>query len=144
MRLLVEPWHEMTEVYTYKAEVGSNWKLFIDAFAEFYHAPVLHQKQAVKDEADKLLNVGFEALHYDLAWGDFDSGEYVMLHLAQARPGQRTTGAQIGITVDDVDAVHDKAPAFGVTVLQPPHDAQWGRNAVYEDPDRNIVSVTSG
>ncbi len=47
----------MTEVYTYRAEIGSNWKLFIDAFAEFYHAPVLHQKQAVKDEADKLLSV---------------------------------------------------------------------------------------
>jgi phenylpropionate dioxygenase-like ring-hydroxylating dioxygenase large terminal subunit len=71
------PFHEMTEVYTYRAEVGSNWKLFIDAFAEFYHAPVLHQKQAVKDEANRLLNVGFEALHYELrsphsmisAWG---------------------------------------------------------------------------
>ena len=60
------PFHEMTEVYSYKAEVGSNWKLFIDAFAEFYHAPVLHQKQAVKGEADKLVNIGFEALHYDL------------------------------------------------------------------------------
>ena len=60
------PFHEMTEVYTYKAEVGSNWKLFIDAFAEFYHAPVLHQKQATKEEADKLLGYGFEALHYEL------------------------------------------------------------------------------
>jgi len=60
------PFGEMTEVFTYQAEIGSNWKLFIDAFAEFYHAPVLHQKQAVKDEADKLFNVGFEALHYDL------------------------------------------------------------------------------
>ena len=60
------PFHEMTEVYTYKAEVGSNWKLFIDAFAEFYHAPVLHQKQAVKEEADKLMGYGFEALHYQL------------------------------------------------------------------------------
>ena len=60
------PFGEMTEVYTYRAEIGSNWKLFIDAFAEFYHAPVLHQKQAVKGEADKLLNVGFEALHYEL------------------------------------------------------------------------------
>ena len=60
------PFGEMTEVFTYKAEVGSNWKLFIDAFAEFYHAPVLHQKQAVKDEADKLFRVGFEALHYEL------------------------------------------------------------------------------
>jgi hypothetical protein len=56
----------MTEVFTYKAEVGSNWKLFIDAFAEFYHAPVLHQKQAVKDEADKLVRAGFEGLHYEL------------------------------------------------------------------------------
>jgi phenylpropionate dioxygenase-like ring-hydroxylating dioxygenase large terminal subunit len=60
------PFHEMTEVFGYRAEVGSNWKLFIDAFAEFYHAPVLHQKQATKEEADKLLGFGFEALHYDL------------------------------------------------------------------------------
>jgi phenylpropionate dioxygenase-like ring-hydroxylating dioxygenase large terminal subunit len=60
------PFGEMTEVFTYRAEIGSNWKLFIDAFAEFYHAPVLHQKQAVKDEANKLFNIGFEALHYEL------------------------------------------------------------------------------
>ncbi len=86
---------------------------------------------------------GNEAPHYDLAWGDFASGEYVMLHIAQAGPGQRTTGAQLGITVDDVDAVHQKAAQFGVTVLEQPHDGEWGRNAVYEDPDRNIVSVTS-
>lgn len=61
------PFHEMTEVYSYRAEIGSNWKLFIDAFAEFYHAPVLHQKQAVKGEADKLAGYGFEALHYELS-----------------------------------------------------------------------------
>jgi phenylpropionate dioxygenase-like ring-hydroxylating dioxygenase large terminal subunit len=62
------PFHEMTEVYTYKAEIGSNWKLFIDAFAEFYHAPILHMKQAVKDEADKLAAIGFEALAYELKY----------------------------------------------------------------------------
>ncbi|MDV6271858.1 aromatic ring-hydroxylating oxygenase subunit alpha, partial [Rhodococcus globerulus] len=60
------PFHEMTEVYSYRAEIGSNWKLFIDAFAEFYHAPILHQKQATKAEADKLAATGFEALHYEL------------------------------------------------------------------------------
>jgi predicted enzyme related to lactoylglutathione lyase len=87
---------------------------------------------------------GNEALHYDLAWGDFASGEYVMLHLAQAGPGRHTTGAEIGITVDDVDAVHEKAAQFGVTVLADPHDGEWGRNAVYQDPDQNIVSITSG
>jgi phenylpropionate dioxygenase-like ring-hydroxylating dioxygenase large terminal subunit len=60
------PFGEMTEVYKYRAEVGSNWKLFIDAFAEFYHAPILHAKQAVADESRKLSGIGFEALAYEL------------------------------------------------------------------------------
>ncbi len=58
------PFGEMTQVYKYRAEVGSNWKLFIDAFAEFYHAPVLHAKQAVAGESRKLAGYGFEALAY--------------------------------------------------------------------------------
>ena len=86
---------------------------------------------------------GNEALHYDLAWGDFASGDYMMLNLAQAEPGQHTTGAQIGITVEDLDAVHQRAAQLGVTVLEPPHDGVWGRRAMYQDPDRNIVSVTA-
>ena len=60
------PFHEMTEHYSYRAEVKSNWKLFIDAFVEFYHAPILHMKQAEKAEAEKLAKFGFEALHYDI------------------------------------------------------------------------------
>ena len=43
------PFHELTQVHKYRAEIGSNWKLFIDAFTEFYHAPVLHAKQAVSE-----------------------------------------------------------------------------------------------
>jgi len=56
----------MTEFYKYRAEVGSNWKLFIDAFAEFYHAPVLHARQAVADESRKLQGFGYEGLWYAL------------------------------------------------------------------------------
>ena len=88
-------------------------------------------------------HTGNEALHYDVAWGDFTSGDYMMLHIAQAEPGQHTSGAQIGITVGDVDALHPKAAQFEVTVLQHPQDGEWGRNAMYEDPDGNVVSVTT-
>jgi predicted enzyme related to lactoylglutathione lyase len=89
-------------------------------------------------------HTGNEDLHYDLAWGDFSTGEYVLLHLTQGKPGQHTTGAQIGITVADLDAVHQRAAQFGVTVLEQPHDGEYGRNAMYEDPDGNVVSVTTG
>ena len=60
------PFDEMTQVHKYRAEVGSNWKLFIDAFTEFYHAPVLHAKQAVAEESRKLQGYGYEALAYDV------------------------------------------------------------------------------
>jgi phenylpropionate dioxygenase-like ring-hydroxylating dioxygenase large terminal subunit len=60
------PFHELTQVHRYRAEVGSNWKLFIDAFAEFYHAPVLHAKQSVADESRKLIESGYEALAYEI------------------------------------------------------------------------------
>jgi predicted enzyme related to lactoylglutathione lyase len=114
------------------------WVADLAAAAQFYG-----QFIGLELDEEPHQHEGNEAPHYDLAWGDFTTGEYVMLHIAQAGPGRRTTGARIGITVDDVDAVHQKAAQFGVTVLEQPRDGEWGRNAVYEDPDQNIVSVTS-
>ena len=60
------PFSELTQVFSYRAEVGSNWKLFIDAFQEFYHAPVLHVKQHPAVVAIPAMEAGFEAIHYEL------------------------------------------------------------------------------
>jgi len=60
------PFHLMTQKHTYRAEIGANWKLFIDAFMEFYHAPVLHAKQATEEESRKLQGFGYEALAYQV------------------------------------------------------------------------------
>lgn len=59
------PFHKLTQVHKYRAEIGANWKLFIDAFAEFYHAPILHSGQYMTEEARKIQKYGYEGLHYD-------------------------------------------------------------------------------
>ena len=114
------------------------WAADLAASAKFYG-----QFLGLELDEEPHQHTGNEALHYDVAWGNFASGEYMLFHLAQAEPGQHTTGAQIGITVRDVDAVHQLAARFGVPVLERPHDGEYGRNALYEDPDGNIVSVTT-
>ena len=43
------PFETQTERWFYRAEVGANWKLYMDAFQEFYHAPMLHAKQTPPD-----------------------------------------------------------------------------------------------
>jgi phenylpropionate dioxygenase-like ring-hydroxylating dioxygenase large terminal subunit len=39
------PFNLMTERYSFRVENGSNWKIFIDAFQEYYHVPPLHTYQ---------------------------------------------------------------------------------------------------
>ncbi|RBM21963.1 (2Fe-2S)-binding protein [Prauserella sp. PE36] len=60
------PFDKLTQVHKYRAEIGSNWKLFIDAFAEFYHAPILHGGQYEPEERAKIQKYGYQALAYDV------------------------------------------------------------------------------
>jgi nitrite reductase/ring-hydroxylating ferredoxin subunit len=58
------PFEQMTERWHYRSEIKANWKLYMDAFQEFYHAPVLHQHQSPPDMASAAIQSGFEAPHY--------------------------------------------------------------------------------
>jgi len=139
------PFHEMTEVYSYRAEVGSNWKLFIDAFAEFYHAPVLHQKQAVKGEADKLAGVGFEALHYDLqsphsmisSWGGMSPPK----DLNMVKPIERVLRSGLFGPWDrpDIDGLEELPPG-----LNPSRHRAWGVDEIEFFPNMSLLFWAPG
>ncbi|WP_132476980.1 aromatic ring-hydroxylating dioxygenase subunit alpha, partial [Rhodococcus sp. SMB37] len=136
------PFGEMTEVYSYRSEINANWKLFIDAFAEFYHAPILHMKQAVKDEADKLAGYGYEALHYDLqpphsmisSWG----GMAPPKDLNMVKPIERVLRSGLFGPWDqpDIDGLtDDQLP----TALNPTGFHSWGQDSFEFFPNMTLL-----
>ena len=60
------PFERMTERFVVRAEVGSNWKLFMDAFQEFYHAPILHSRQTPPAFSVAAAENGFHAPYYEI------------------------------------------------------------------------------
>src|SRR6476620_8630966 len=60
------PFHEMTERYDFRVECRANWKVFSDAFMEFYHAPVVHVGQHPSHLRGRITEMGHEAPHYEI------------------------------------------------------------------------------
>lgn len=78
--------------------------------------------------------------HVSLSWTD---GAFLHLALYEAKPGgEVTTAAQVGFTVGDLVAAHDRAVAAGAVVVHEPRAEPWGATSRYRDPDGNVVSLT--
>ena len=58
------PFERMTSRFAYRTSIRSNWKIFMDAFQEFYHAPIVHAGQSPDAYARAAREAGFEAPHY--------------------------------------------------------------------------------
>lgn len=60
------PFHRMTERYSFRAENESNWKIFSDAFQEYYHVPPLHTHQLGPTPEARNPEYEFEGAHYQI------------------------------------------------------------------------------
>jgi hypothetical protein len=58
------PFEKLTERYEFVAHNNSNWKIFADAFQEYYHVPSLHPQQV--PSAVRQPNAGFECAHFQI------------------------------------------------------------------------------
>jgi nitrite reductase/ring-hydroxylating ferredoxin subunit len=58
------PFEKLTERYDFVADNNSNWKIFADAFQEYYHVPALHPQQV--PIAVRRPDAGVEGAHFQI------------------------------------------------------------------------------
>ena len=60
------------------------------------------------------------------------------------RDGQTPTASvRIGFSMDAVDGYMDAVQNVGGKIIEPPHDSEWGRRAVVQDPDGHKVELVT-
>lgn len=76
--------------------------------------------------------------HAATTWTD---GAFLHFALYESK-GERTSGAQLSVRVDDIAAAHLAAIDAGAEVLHDPRREPWGTSARYRDLDGNVVELT--
>jgi phenylpropionate dioxygenase-like ring-hydroxylating dioxygenase large terminal subunit len=133
------PFDKLTQVHKYRAEIGANWKLFIDAFAEFYHAPVLHSGQYQPEEAAKVMSYGYEALAYGIdgphgmvsSWGGISPPK----DLSMVKPMERKLRSGLFGPWDTADLGIDDLPPG----INPARHKAWGTDSFVFFPNFMVL-----
>ena len=60
------PFHQLTDRYMVRSEMPANWKVFMDALQEQYHAPMVHGSARSDNFDAPMMTAGFEAPHYQI------------------------------------------------------------------------------
>jgi catechol 2,3-dioxygenase-like lactoylglutathione lyase family enzyme len=117
-------------VYTGDIEAGLRFYKDLLGFEETFRTPV----EGTPDHVELMLN-GF-----GLGLGTVEAAKRV--HGIDATPG--SPAMQLVVWTEDVDAAYERLVAAGVPAVREPHaTGNNNRNALFRDPDGNLVEIVA-
>ncbi len=120
----------LVNLYTRDIEAGLRFYRDLLGFRETFRTP----KSGIPT------HVEFKVGGFTLGLGTVEAAKRA--HGVDATPG--APAAALVFWTDDVDRVFDKFKVAGVPVVQAPHDTgNNNRNALFRDPDGNLVEIVS-
>jgi phenylpropionate dioxygenase-like ring-hydroxylating dioxygenase large terminal subunit len=135
------PFEQLTSSFSYRAEIKANWKLDIDAFQEFYHAPVLHASQSPDAFAHLSREAGFEGVHYELV------GPHRMVTTSGLRPWampDTMLNPMEKITQSGLFGPWKPADLEVPETLNPPKIKAWGLDSYQFFPNFAVLAWSQG
>ena len=69
--------------------------------------------------------------------------EGIVFEIYPRRDDVETSAVRLGFRVSSVDKAIEDLDLYGVIVLSPPQDSQWGRRAVILDPDGYKIELVN-
>jgi phenylpropionate dioxygenase-like ring-hydroxylating dioxygenase large terminal subunit len=138
------PFGEMTDRYSFKVECKANWKIFADAFLEFYHAPVVHVSQHPTHLRAMITEGGYEAPHYQIDGSHGLVTTAGSLHRVQDMPPENVKPSDIATRSGlfgpwDQEKVGEMPPGVNPGKIEP-----WGLSSFLTFPNFQVLIWESG
>ena len=138
------PFEKLTERYYYRGDIRSNWKVFLDAFQEFYHPPILHGHQNPVMSKPEYQQQGFYTMHFQIDGphrvGSTSGGAGGLLPPEMYNPIERVMRSGLFGPWDVSEIVTDKLPPG----LNPGNKKHWGLDSFQIFPNFAIVFWETG
>jgi phenylpropionate dioxygenase-like ring-hydroxylating dioxygenase large terminal subunit len=131
------PFHLFTETHRLEAVVNSNWKMFMDAFSEFYHVPFVHAKLNNPDDppgGDKIPFVIPYFSRYGKHRHSSSGGQFANLKGRGMLPSQEVFKATIhgALNPPDIGPISE--------INNPGHLEGWGNDMFHIFPNFTIMT----
>jgi len=138
------PFDKLTERYYYRGDIRSNWKVFLDAFQEFYHPPILHGRQNPVMSNPEYQQQGFYTMHFQIDGphrvGSTSGGAGGLLRPEMYNPIERVFRSGLFGPWDPSEIVRGELPPG----LNPGNKKHWGLDSFQIFPNFAIVFWETG